>query len=208
MICFVTDRHRGADSSRTYLLDRIHAAAAAGVDVIQVRERDLPDRDLLSLVRDALGAIRGTAARLLVNDRLDIALASAAAGVQLRADSIDATRIREIVPRGFLIGRSIHHPTEAAAARDCDFLLFGTVFASSGKPAGHRVAGVDMLADACRRTRVPVLAIGGIDETNVHEVAAAGAAGIAAVSLFMADRSVEEVVSAVRAIRQQFAVRS
>ena len=208
MICFVTDRRRGSDSSRAYLLDRIHAAAAAGVDVIQVRERDLADRDLMSLVRDARAAIRGTATRLLVNDRVDIALASGAAGVQLRADSIEAARIRAIVPPGFLIGRSIHDPAETAEARDCDFLLFGTVFASSGKPAGHRIAGVDALAEACRRARVPVLAIGGIDETNVNHVAAAGAAGIAAVGLFMADRSIPEIAAAVSAIRAAFGAKA
>jgi thiamine-phosphate pyrophosphorylase len=205
VICFVTDRFRRSDSSRAYLLDRIHGAAAAGVDVIQVRERDLTDRDLVSLVRDALAAIRGTATRLLVNDRVDIALAAGAAGVHLRADSIDAGRIRAIVPHGFLIGRSIHDPAETAGARDCDFLLFGTVFPSSGKPAGHRIAGVQALAEACRRTRLPVLAIGGIDETNVTEVAAAGAAGIAAVDLFMADRSVTEIAAIVIAIRAALA---
>jgi thiamine-phosphate diphosphorylase len=208
VICFVTDRRRGLDPSRAYLLDRIHTAAAAGVDVIQIRERDLADRDLMALVRDALAAIHGTSTRLLVNDRVDIALASGAGGVHLRADSIDTTRVRGIVPRGFLIGRSIHDPDEAAAARDCDFLLFGTVFTSAGKPAGHRLAGVDALAAACARSRAPVLAIGGIDETNVRVVAAAGAAGIAAVGLFMADRSIAELRPAVRALHAAFARRS
>jgi thiamine-phosphate diphosphorylase len=204
VIGFVTDRRRGPDPSCAYLLERIRAAAAAGVDFIQIRERDLPDRDLIGLVRAALGAVRGTSTRILVNDRVDLALASGAAGVHLRGDSADAGRVRAIVPAGFLIGRSIHDPADLAVARDCDFLLFGTVFASAGKPAGHRLAGVDALRIACAGSRVPVLAIGGIDATNARAVAGAGAAGVAAVGLFMADRRAEELVAIVGAIRDAF----
>jgi thiamine-phosphate diphosphorylase len=204
VICFVTDRRRAADPSCSYLLERIHDAAIAGVDIIQIRERDLPDRELLALVRDALTAVRRTPARILVNDRVDIALAAGAAGVQLRSDSVDPTRVRAMAPHGFVIGRSIHEPAEAAAAHDCDFLVFGTVFPSAGKAPGHRFAGVDLLRDACARSRVPVLAIGGVDETNAGTVAAAGAAGVAAVGIFMADRPVGELESAVRAIRAAF----
>jgi thiamine-phosphate diphosphorylase len=204
VICFVTDRRRAPDPSRDYLLQRIHTAACAGVDFIQIRERDLPDRDLRALVSDALGAVRGTSTRVLVNDRVDIALVSHAAGVHLRGDSADPTRVRAIVPPGFVIGRSVHEPAEAASARDCDFLLFGTVFPSAGKPRDHRIAGVEALRAACARSRVPVLAIGGVDESNAGAVAAAGAAGIAAVGIFMADRPVAALVAIVRAIRAAF----
>lgn len=205
MICFVTDRRRAADPSCSHLLERIHDAAKAGVDIIQVRERDLPDRQLLALVREALAAARHTAARILVNDRVDIALAAGAAGVQLRGDSVDASRVRAMVPHGFVIGRSIHEPAEAAAARDCDFLVFGTVFPTAGKAPGHRFAGVDLLRDVCGRSMVPGLAIGGVDETNARTVANAGAAGVAAVGIFMAARPAGELESTVRAIRAAFA---
>ena len=205
MIGFVTDRRRAADTSPAYLLDRIRAAAAAGVDWIQVRERDLCDRDLVALVRVAVDIVRGTATQILVNDRVDIALAAGAAGVQLRADSADAARVRALVPSGFLIGRSMHAHDDLARARDCDFVLFGTVFASAGKPADHPIAGVEALGQLCARSPVPVLAIGGIDETNAREAAAAGAAGVAAVGMFMADRSSAELARAVRAIRAAFA---
>ena len=204
MIGFVTDRRRAPDPSCAYLLGRIHVAAVAGVDFIQIRERDLPDRDLVTLVRDAVREVGGTAARIVVNDRVDIALAASAAGVHLRGDSADPARVRAIVPPGFLIGRSIHDPAEAALARDADVLLFGTVFASAGKPAGHRVAGLDALRAACARARVPVLAIGGVDETNARAAADAGAAGIAAVGIFMADRPIAEVTGMVEAIRAAF----
>jgi thiamine-phosphate diphosphorylase len=205
VIGFVTDRRRAPDPSCAYLLTRIHAAALAGVDFVQIRERDLPDRDLLALVRDALGAVRGTSTRVLVNDRLDIALAAGAAGVHLRGDSVEPSRVRAIVPSGFVIGQSIHDPREAALARDCDFLLFGTVFTSNGKPPGHRVAGLDALRAACGNSPVPVLGIGGVSETNARAVAAAGAAGVAAVGLFMVNRAHAELDSVVRALRAAFA---
>jgi thiamine-phosphate diphosphorylase len=205
VIGFVTDRRRAPDPSCAYLLERIQAAAIAGVDFIQIRERDLPDRDLMALAAGVLDAVRGTSARVLVNDRVDIALAAGTAGVHLRGDSADPTRVRAIVPPGFVIGRSIHDPGEAGVARDCDFLLFGTVFTSAGKPPGHRVAGVSALRAACARARVPVLAIGGVDETNAQAVADAGAAGVAAIGIFMADRTATELVSLVRALRAPFA---
>jgi len=204
VIGFVTDRRRAADPSPAYLLDRIRAAAAAGVDWIQVRERDLSDRDLVALVRVAVDIARGTATQILVNDRVDIAIAAGAAGVQLRNDSADTSRVRALVPPGFVIGRSMHEGDDAARAGDCDFVLFGTVFASAGKRAGHQVAGVEALGQFCARSPVPVLAIGGIDETNAREVAAAGAAGAAAVGMFMADRSSAELGAAMCALRAAF----
>lgn len=205
MIGFVTDRRRGADPSPAWLLERIRAAAAAGVDWIQIRERDLCDRDLVALVRVATDVVRGTAARILVNDRVDIALAAGAAGVQLRGDSVDAARVRAVAPRGFLIGCSIHAGADLARAGGCDFVLFGTVFPSAGKAPGHPTAGVDALRALCAIARVPVVAIGGIDETNAREVAGAGAAGVAAVGMFMADRSPAEVAAVVRTLREAFA---
>ncbi len=205
MIGFVTDRRRAADPSPAYLLHRIRAAAAVGVDWIQVRERDLCDRDLVALVRVAVDIVRGTPTRILVNDRVDIALAAGAAGVQLRGDSADGSRLRAIVPPGFLIGRSMHEGDDLARAHDCDFVLFGTVFASCGKRTDHPVAGVEALRQFCARSPVPVLAIGGIDETNAREAAAAGAAGAAAVGMFMADRSSAELATAMRAMRAAFA---
>lgn len=204
MIGFVTDRRRAADPSCSYLLARIRAAAVAGVDFIQIRERDLPDRDLIALVRRALVAASGTSTRILVNDRVDVALAAGAAGVHLRHDSADPSRVRAIVPPAFVIGRSIHDPAEAATATDCDLLLFGTVFASAGKPAGHHVAGLDALRAACAGARVPVLAIGGVDPANAPAAAAAGAKGVAAVGFFMADRPAGELDAAVRSLRAVF----
>jgi thiamine-phosphate diphosphorylase len=192
----VTDRRRFNLSPDDLVLRAAHAARA-GVDVIQVRERDLPDGALAALVRGIAAATRRTRTRVIVNDRADIAIAAGAAGVHLRGDSAPASRVREIAPAGFVIGRSVHSLAEidAAVADDgCDYLYFGTVFRSAGKPAGHPVAGLDALRQACGRSPLPVIAIGGVDETNQALVREAGAAGFAAVGMFMCLTPLPEVV--------------
>lgn len=179
----VTDRRRFGWSVEA-LVDR---AARADTDLIQVRERDLPDRDLVALVRAMVRATATRRAKVLVNDRADIAIAGGAAGVHLRSDSVAGARVRATAGEGLLIGRSVHSLTDVDAALadgGYDYLLFGTVFPSAGKPADHRVAGLDALAAACRRSPIPVIAIGGIDATRLDDVARAGAAGFAGVGMF------------------------
>jgi thiamine-phosphate pyrophosphorylase len=161
--------------------------ARAGVDLIQIRERGLDDRRLVALVREVCDAVRGSEARVVVNERTDIALAAGAAGVHLPGSAPQPSRVRAIVPRGFLVGRSVHSEEEAVLAeRDggCDYLVFGTVFPSSSKPAGHPVAGVNALRAIAERVRLPVVAVGGVDAVRATEVAKAGAGGIAAIGLF------------------------
>jgi thiamine-phosphate pyrophosphorylase len=168
------------------LVDRIRAAAAAGVHLVQVRERDLEARALLDLVRACVEAVQGTRTRILVNDRLDVALACGAHGVHLRGDSFHASRIRAIAPAGFLIGRSIHSATEAAAEAGggLDYLMFGNVFATDSKP-GKPGRGVEELAAVVAATAVPVLAVGGVTAERAPAVMAAGAAGFAAIGAFI-----------------------
>lgn len=192
----VTDRRR-FQLSLDALVERAASAAAGGADVIQVRERDLPDRDLIALVRRIGEACAGTAARVLVNDRADVAVAAGAAGVHLRSDSPPPSRVRAIVPPAFVIGRSVHSIAEIDAAiadGACNYLLFGTVFPSTGKPVGHPVAGLDVLRAACARSPLPVIAIGGVDRSRLQAIAGAGAAGYAAVELFMGLTRFPEVV--------------
>lgn len=182
-------------------MDVIAAAGAAGVDIVQIRERNLDDRALLDLTRRAVAATRETACRIVVNERLDVALAGGAAGVHLRGDSFAGSRVRRIVPERFLIGRSVHGVAEARAiAREgaCDYVVFGTVFPSLSKPTGHAVAGLDALAAVCDAVELPVLAIGGITRHNAGDVAAAGASGIAAIGLFESAQSMPVTVAALR----------
>jgi thiamine-phosphate diphosphorylase len=186
VICLVTDRQRtgGPDG----VVEQVAWAARAGVHLVQVRERDLEGRALTTLVQRCVEAARGSRTRVVVNDRLDVALAAGADGVHLRGDSMPASRVRAITPPGFLVGRSVHACDEAVsveAAGGLDYLLFGTVFRTASKP-DRVAAGTDVLATVASAARVPVLAIGGVTPDNLHEVAAAGAAGFAAIGLFAA----------------------
>jgi len=188
----VTDRQRlvraPGGAAAAAVVAQVRAAAAAGADWVQVRERDLSARDLQALVGSCLSAVEGTSARVLVNDRVDVALAVAAHGVQLRGDSIDAPRVRDLAPPGFLIGRSVHGEEEArvAAARGgLDFLVFGTVFETASKPLGTPALGLGALRRACAVVDLPVLAIGGVTLDLLPDVIAAGAAGAAAIGLFL-----------------------
>ena len=198
IICMVTDR---AAVGERALLALIGTAARAGVHLIQIRERDLDAGALARLTRDAIDAVSGTAARIVVNDRLDVALAVGAAGAHLRGDGLPAARARTIAPPGFLIGRSVHSEDEAAeieAAGGCDYLMFGTVFPSASKPADHAVAGLDALERVCARVRIPVIAVGGITVSVAADVRRAGAAGVAAIGAFKGSSDPAQFVRAVR----------
>jgi thiamine-phosphate pyrophosphorylase len=190
LITAVSDRRRLSprDGEACELLVAWAAAVArAGVDIIHLRERDLTDATLAAMVGQIVAATAGTSAVVVVNDRTDIALAAGCAGVHLPASAPPAHVVRRVAPAPFLIGRSVHGGDDPAAlaGADCDYVTFGTVFPSASKPAGHRAAGLDALRQACAGTSVPVQAIGGIDLANAADVARAGAAGVAAIGLFL-----------------------
>ncbi len=194
VICLVTPGAAGAPLSAT-LAQRVAAldalirdAVGAGIDAVQIREPDLTARLLAEVVDAAVGASRGSPTRILVNDRVDVALAAGADGVHLGARSVGAARVREIAPAGFLIGRSIHTVDEAraAAAGPVDYLVAGTVFASASKLGETRLLGARGLAEIVGAVSVPVLAIGGVDLDKMPSVARAGASGFAAIGLFSA----------------------
>src|SRR6185312_8825158 len=149
--CMITDRRRFAGGEDA-LVQRVAAAATAGVHLVHVRERDMEARDLSRLVARCVAAVHSTRTRILVNDRLDVALTAGAHGVHLRGDSLPASRARSLAPIGFLIGRSVHSVVDAVAASadgGLDYLLFGTVFATTSKP-GQAPSGVAALAEVSR----------------------------------------------------------
>lgn len=194
IVQLVTDRRRTTPEARTpgdeiAGLERwLDAATGAGVDLIQIRERDLEAAPLVRLVRTVAARAAGTATRVLVNDRVDVAVAADAGGVHLRADAPDAARVRALLPPGALVGRSTHEVAEIEHhAPSCDYLLFGSVFPTTSKPAGWRASGLEALADAVTAAagRTPVVAIGGITPESAGLCAAAGAAGIAGIGLFL-----------------------
>ena len=182
----MTDRHRFGSAWEASLVERVRAAAHDGVHLVQIRERDLDGGPLTRLVSSCVDAVRGTRTRILVNERLDVALAAGAHGVHLRADSFSARRARGWAPSPFLIGQSVHSIGEAVTAAEegaTDYLIFGTIFETSSKP-GRAAAGVAGLARVAATIRLPVLAIGGITAGRIGEVMAAGACGVAGISMF------------------------
>ena len=171
------------------VLGKIRAAITAGVDWVQIREKDLTGRELLALVRDAVAGSGST--RVIVNDRLDVALAAGAAGVHLGRESLSA---RDVVnwcrsgnaPRDFLIGVSCHSLEEAREAESAgaSYIFFGPVFDTPSKRGMGEPQGVARLGEICRSVAIPVVAIGGVSEDNAGECFRAGATGIAAIRMF------------------------
>ena len=205
VICMITASARAGGDEEHALVERVGAAARAGVHLIQIRQPQVEGRALHRLVERSVLAAKGTTARILVNDRVDVALVAGAHGVHLRGDSMPAARVRAIAPRGFLIGRSVHSAGEGArlAQRgDLDYLIFGTVYTTRSKP-GIAPAGVDALAAACAGVTIPVLAVGGMTPSGLGAVARAGAAGCAAIGLF-ADCRLEQMASVVRQAVSRF----
>ena len=192
-LCLVTDRRRLAGAgaplaeARACLVAQARFAAEAGVDLLQVRERDLEAADLASVVRAVIAAVNGSRTLVLVNDRLDVALACGAAGVHLRGDSLPVDAARRIAPAGFLVGRSVHGLDEARAVAGADYLIAGTVFPSRSKESGSPCLGLDGLEAIVKSVAIPVLAIGGVTEELVAALARAGAAGCAAIGAFIGD---------------------
>lgn len=192
ILCLVTDRRRlpaargGDGPACDGLVELARAAGRAGVDIVQVRERGLPDRALLRLVERIVAAVAGSGTRVVVNDRVDIAVAAGAAGVHLKNGGPAPMRVRAIVPAGYLIGCSVHRPDDVRTAEQVDgldYAICGTVFESASKP-GRRPLGLAGLAAVVRAAPVPVLAIGGIAAGNAARVAGTGAAGVAAIGFF------------------------
>jgi thiamine-phosphate pyrophosphorylase len=199
MICLVTDQRRlvaaaaAPGAPRACLVAQVRHAVDAGIDLIQVRERDLEAGELADLVTELLAVTRDTPTRLVVNDRIDVALACGADGVHLRGDSIPIPAARRLAPAGFLIGRSVHGVDEAIGAVGADYLIAGTVFSSASKPGQTPLLGVEGLRAIAAAVEMPVLAIGGIAGDRINDVAAAGAAGFAAIELFMGSHHGAEV---------------
>jgi len=196
VVCYVThQKSLGADDPEAKLIATIERAIAAGANWVQIREKELPARRLLEVARDAVRAATAHGALVFVNDRLDVALASGAAGVHLGGESLEAWEairwLREgNAPRGFRVGVSCHAVQEVVAAErgGADYVFFGPIYDTPAKRKFGAPQGVAKLAEVCAAMKIPVIAIGGVDASNAAECIRAGAAGIAAIRMFQEAR--------------------
>jgi thiamine-phosphate pyrophosphorylase len=198
IVCYVTDRKAlGPQAALQSVSEKIRFAATAGVDWVQIREKDLSARELLQL---AQGVVQSGGARILVNDRLDVALAAGAAGVHLGRASVPAGDVVRWcragnAPQGFLIGVSCHSLEEVREAETAgaDYAFFGPVFDTPSKRPFGAPQGIARLGEVCRAVGIPVLAIGGVEEENAVSCIRAGASGVAAIRMFQEARNEKDL---------------
>jgi thiamine-phosphate pyrophosphorylase len=224
LLCYITDRQQfsGDETARQQqLLQKISDAARAGVDFVQLREKDLSTRDLEQLAREAVEIVRrerrslssvgqGPGTRLLINSRSDVAIAAGADGVHLRSDDISVvdaraiwsaarTRNLKLKTENWIIGVSCHSEADVlqAASQHADFAVFAPIFEKKDAP-GSQPAGIEALQKACQH-RIRVLALGGVTLENAESCLRAGAAGIAGIRLFQEN----DVFAVVRSLRKE-----
>jgi len=215
IVCYVTDRESlgsdedaGAPTAR--LLSKIRRAITAGVDWVQIRERDLSARDLLSLACRAVrtaAETRTADVRVIINDRADVALAAAAAGVHLGGESLPAFEVVRWcragqAPPNWLVGVSCHSLERAREAESAgaSYIFFGPVFDTPSKRTFGPPQGVRKLAEVCQAIEIPVLAIGGVDGRNAGDCLRAGASGVAAIRLFQQPGALEELIETIKTL--------
>lgn len=192
-LLLVTDRHQIHGRS---LLTVLSQAIQAGVQAIQLRERDLSTGELLSLAGEIQAMVTPGAVSLVINDRVDLAMALGLDGVHLRADSLPSHSVRQIIGPHRLIGVSTHSAEDVRrASQGCaDYVVLGPIFDTPSKRSFGSPLGLDLLADVCRNSSIPIFAIGGITCERVREVRQAGAHGVAVIGALLTRNDIGRAV--------------
>jgi thiamine-phosphate pyrophosphorylase len=184
------------------LPDAVKLALKGGMRAVQVREKDLPVRDLLAIAQELRRITRESNAKLFINDRVDVAVAVEADGVQLGHQSMPTEAVRKIVGEKMLIGVSTHSLAEAVNAEEAgaDLITLGPIFVTPSKMQYGEPLGVEAIGIVKKHIRIPVFGLGGIRNTNIAQVMQAGADGIAMISAILA---ADDIQRAAELVNQQ-----
>ncbi|HUO04533.1 MAG TPA: thiamine phosphate synthase [Candidatus Binataceae bacterium] len=200
-VYLITDRHAVKSGDLIATCEAVLAAAPAGTVALQVREKDLSGRELYELAFKLRAICKRYGAPMLINDRIDVAMAVEADGVHLPSNSIGPAHARKLLGPERLIGVSTHSQEEitAAASEGADFAVFGPVFDPISKGAYRPALGLDALEAACGTASIPVFALGGITPARARELLDAGAAGVAAIGAILGADSPADAMRAMLA---------
>jgi thiamine-phosphate pyrophosphorylase len=186
----VTDRHQTNGRPLVPLLQRV---LTAGVPAIQLRERDLSAKELVTLAREVQAVMASRRSQLLINDRIDVALALEGVGVHLRSNSLPVSVARQLLGAQRLLGISVHAVEEAVQveSQGVDYIVLGPIYETPTKQMFGPPLGIQTLEKACRLVRIPIIGIGGVTAARVREMRCAGAFGVAVITAVLGAVNVE-----------------
>jgi thiamine-phosphate pyrophosphorylase len=186
----VTDRHQTNGRPLVPLLQRV---LTAGVPAIQLRERDLSAKELVTLAREVQAVMASRTSQLLINDRIDVALALEGVGVHLRSNSLPVSVARQLLGAQRLLGISVHAVEEAVQmeSQGADYIVLGPIYETPTKQMFGPPLGIHTLEKACRLVRIPIIGIGGVTAARVREMRRAGAFGVAVITAILGAANVE-----------------
>ena len=186
----VTDRHQTNGRPLVPLLQEVFTA---GVPIVQLRERDLSARELVRLAREVQAVAASHRSQLLINDRIDVALALEGVGVHLRSNSLPVSVARQLLGAQRLVGVSVHTVEEAmqVESQGADYIILGPIYATPSKQMFGPPLGIHTLEKACRLVRIPIIGIGGVTAARAQQMRYAGAFGVAVITAILSATDVE-----------------
>ena len=189
-LLLVTDRHQTKGRPLVPILQRV---LAAGISMVQLRERDLSARELVTLAREVQAVTASARSQLLINDRIDVALALEGVGVHLRSNSLPVPVARQLLGAGRLLGVSVHGVEEArqAESQGADYIVLGPIYETPSKQMFGPPLGIHVLEKACSLVRIPIIGIGGVTASRAREMRRAGAFGAAVIKAILGADDIE-----------------